>query len=161
MQSQKSPQTYQKIDTKELEYAETVFIRDIENRVFQSIVIHCLSKISGIALLEGNFIDAWFGRKGSDAAKGIHAEQDANKQTVKIKVELNICYGFPIPEKAEEIQTKISHEITRLTGLHVDSVHVVFKNVIAEEQENKCLSESCCAEIKESVEELNGSCKNF
>ena len=30
------------IDTKELELPETVFIRDIESKVFQSIVLQCL-----------------------------------------------------------------------------------------------------------------------
>lgn len=46
-------------------------------------------------------------------------------------------YGTSIPGKAEEIQTKIAEEITKLTGLHVASVHVVFKNVISMEQANK------------------------
>ena len=46
-----------KIDTKEFELPETVFVRDIDSRVFQSIALQCLAKIEGIALLEGSFID--------------------------------------------------------------------------------------------------------
>ena len=36
-----------KVDTKEFELPETVFIRDIENKVFQSIVLQCLAQIDG------------------------------------------------------------------------------------------------------------------
>ncbi|MFT5318718.1 MAG: hypothetical protein ACI8RA_001986, partial [Chlamydiales bacterium] len=41
------------VDTKELEVPDTVFVRDIENRVFQAIILQGLSKIEGISLLEG------------------------------------------------------------------------------------------------------------
>jgi uncharacterized alkaline shock family protein YloU len=125
-----------KVDTKEFEIPETVFIRDIENKVFLSIALQCLSQIEGISLVEGNFIDHLLGRS-SEGVKGIYAEQDDKNQSVNIKVEVNIHYGVIIPEKAEEIQTKIAEEITKLTGLHVASVHVVFKNVISMEQAHK------------------------
>lgn len=122
-----------KFDTKEFEIPETVFIRDIENKVFQSIVLQCLAQIEGISLVEGNFIDHLLGRS-SEGVKGIYAEQNDKNQSVNIKVEVNIHFGIVIPDKAEEIQTKITEEITKLTGLHVSSVHVVFKNVISKEQ---------------------------
>lgn len=125
-----------KVDTKEFEIPETTFIRDIENKVFQSIVLQCLAQVEGISLVEGNFIDHLLGRS-SEGVKGIYTEQDEKNQSVNIKVEVNILYGIPIPEKAEEIQTKISEEIVKLTGLHVSSVHVVFKNVVSIEQANK------------------------
>lgn len=125
-----------KVDTKEFELPETVFIRDIENRVFQSIVLQCLSQIEGISLVEGNFIDHMLGRS-SEGVKGIYAEQDEKNHSVNIKVEVNVFFGTVIPAKAEEIQTKIADEITKLTGLHVGSVHVVFKNVISLEEASK------------------------
>lgn len=125
-----------KVDTKEFELPETIFIRDIENRVFQSIVLQCLSQIEGITLVEGNFIDHLFGRS-AEGVKGIYAEQDNKNHAVNIKVEVNILYGIPIPDKAEEIQSKIAEEITKLTGLHVATVHVVFKNVISLEEKEK------------------------
>lgn len=125
-----------KVDTKEFELPETVFIRDIENKVFQSVVLQCLSQIEGISLVEGNFIDHLLGRS-SEGVKGIHAEQDEKNHLVNLKVEVNILYGLSIPEKAEEIQTKVAEEITKITGLHVGSVHVVFKNVVSTEQANK------------------------
>lgn len=127
-----------RVDTKEFELPETVFVRDIETKVFQGIVLECLSKISGITPIEGNFIDNILGR--SESVKGIHAEQNAKNQTVNIKVEVNVVYGFSIPEKAEEIQTKIAEDVTRMTGLHVDLVHVIFKDLISLEAPKKAHS---------------------
>jgi len=125
------------VGLKELELPETLYVRDIENRVFQGIVLQCLTKIKGVTLVEGNFIDSIFNRGATDGIKGIHAEQDSRDQTVSIKIDVNIIYGEIIPEKAEEIQTKVAEEVTRLTGLHVSTVHVVFKNVVTPEQSKK------------------------
>jgi uncharacterized alkaline shock family protein YloU len=118
------------LNTKELLIPDTVFVRDIENRVFQGIVLQCLSTIQGISLLEGNFMDSIFSRGVLEGVKGIQSEQDSKSHCINIKIEVDINYGIPIPEKAEEIQTRITDEITHLTGLHVASVHVIFKNVI-------------------------------
>lgn len=118
------------VDRREFEVPDTIFIRDIENRVFQGIVLQCLSTIPGICLLEGNFMDSIFSRNMLEGVKGIYSEQDSKSHCINIKIEVNINYGIPIPEKAEEIQTRIAKEITEFTGLHVASVHVVFKNVI-------------------------------
>ncbi len=118
-----------KFDAKEFDFPETLYIRDIENRVFQGIVLQCLAKVGDISLVEGSFIHHLFG-ESLEGLKGISAEQDSKNQSVGIKVEVNIDYGVSIPDKAEEIQSKISHEVTRLTGLHVSCVHVIFKNII-------------------------------
>lgn len=136
MNEQKSKVDKKRVDTKEFELPETIFIRDIENKVFQSIVLQSLAQIEGISLVEGNFIDHILGRS-SEGVKGIIAEQDDKNQSINIKVEVNIIFGTNIPSKAEEIQTKITEEVTKLTGLHVASVHVVFKNVISAEQAGK------------------------
>lgn len=127
-----------KVDTKEFELPETLFISDIDTKVFQGIILQCLSHIDGIALIEGTFIDSIFGRSGPEVGtSGIHSEQDIQNHSVSIKIEVNIRYGLSIPEKADEIQTKVVEEITRLTGLRVSSVHVVFKNIIPAEQIKK------------------------
>lgn len=145
-----------KVDTKEFELPETVFVRDIENRVFQGIVLQCLSEIDGIGLVEGNFINSIFSR-GPEGVAGIHAEQDNKNHSVNIKLEVNIQYGISIPEKAEEIQSRISEEITKLTGLHVSSVHVVFKNVLPFDQikmlRSPLTSGTIPAALTKSVEE--------
>lgn len=130
MNDEKKKIQTKKIDTKEFELPETLFVRDVENKVFQGIVLQCLSKIAGIALVEGNFIDNIFSKTVLEGVKGVHIDQDHKSHSVGIKIEVDICYGYSIPEKAEEIQASCADEITRLTGLHVSSVHVVFKNVV-------------------------------
>ncbi len=122
---------FKQIDTKELQFPETTFSRDIESRVFQSIALQCLAKIEGIGLLEGNFIDSLLGREVADKVKGIYVEQDEKSHSINMKIELNVAYGVCIPDKAEEIQAKVVEEISLSTGLHVGSVHLVFKNLIA------------------------------
>lgn len=117
------------IDAREVELPETTLIRDIETRVFQSIVLQTLSKVEGIGLLEGNLFDSLLGRE-VERVKGIYVEQDQKEHSVDIKIEINISYGVSIPEKAEEIQTKIAQEVSHWTGLHVASVHVVFKDLM-------------------------------
>lgn len=130
MQDTKKKFEIPKVDTKEFELPETLFVRDIENRVFQSIVLQCLAKVKDISLVEGNFIDNIFGRSRVEGVKGIYADQDNKTHSVKIRVEVNVCYGVMIPEKADEIQEKVTEEVTRLTGLHVACVHVVFKGLV-------------------------------
>lgn len=118
------------MDTKEVQLPETLFIRDIDTKVFQAMVLQCLTKIQGVALAEGNLIDYLFGRDSSERISCIDIEQNPKNHSVNIKVEVNVAYGVSIPEKAEEIQLKIVEEVSRFSGLHVESVHVVFKNLI-------------------------------
>jgi uncharacterized alkaline shock family protein YloU len=118
------------IDTREVELPETVYVRDIETKVFQSMVAHCLMNIEGVSLIEGNIIDNLLGRDPADRITGITVEQDEKSPSLKIKLEVNVAYGISLPEKAEEIQARVNEELSRLTGLHVSLVHVVFKNLI-------------------------------
>lgn len=127
-----------RVDTKEFELPETVFVRDIDNRVFQEIVLQCLAQVPGILPIEGNLLDSILGR--SEGIKGIHSEQDPKTHTISIKVEVSIAYGLSIPEKANEIQTRIAEEITKITGLHVAMVHVIFKALMQPEGIKRMMS---------------------
>jgi uncharacterized alkaline shock family protein YloU len=118
------------IDTKEVDLPETTYVRDIETKVFQSIVVQCLLRIDGIALIEGNLIDNLFGREPAERITGISVEQDPKTHSISVKLEVNVAYGICIPDKADEIHTKVTEELSRLTGLHVSLVHVIFKNLI-------------------------------
>lgn len=123
---------FKQIDKKELQLPDTVFIRDIECKVFQSIIVQCLSQIEGVDTLEGNLFDSLLGHL--DKVKGVHVEQDPKNHAVSVRVEVNVAYGICIPEKAEEIQGKIIEDIGRLTNLRVHSVHIIFKNLIPQKQ---------------------------
>lgn len=115
---------------KELECPETVFVQDIEDRVFQSIVLQTLSHLNGISLIEGSFIDHLFGRSNEERVHGIHIEQSNKNQAVNVRLEVNVHHGTSIPDKVQEIQSVVSEKITEITGLHVASVHVIVKNMV-------------------------------
>jgi uncharacterized alkaline shock family protein YloU len=125
---------FKQIDKKELELPDTIFIRDIESKVFQSIIVRCIEHIEGVETLEGSLFDSLLGRDSLDVTKGIHVEQDQKNHAVNIKVEVNVAYGTCISEKAEEIQAKIVEDVSHLTGLHVGRVHIIFKNLITIKQ---------------------------
>ena len=128
------------IDTKEVELPDTTYVRDIETKVFQSIVVQCLLRIEGIALVEGNLIDNLFGREPAERITGISVEQDPKTHSISVKLEVNVAYGICIPEKADEIHLKVSQELSHLTGLHVSLVHVVFKNLITKTELSQTVS---------------------
>ena len=155
---------YKETLSKDSNYMDTVFVKDIESRVFQAITVKCLSKIKGIALVEGTLFDNLLGREGLERVKGIYVEQDTKSHSISVKIELNVAYGIPIPQKSEEIQSKIVDDITTLSGLHVASVHVVFKNLLPEKDKNKLLEEQVKAASKESEisdDELNEYTEEF
>lgn len=134
------------------EFADTVFVRDIESRVFQSIAFKCLMAVEGVELIGGNILDSLLGRDSTDRIKGIHVDQDEKNHSVNIKIELNIAYGISIPEKAEEIQSKVTAEICNLTGLHVGSVHVIFKNLISQNSLDRLIHEVEDQKIEKEAE---------
>ena len=140
----------EQIDTKEVELPDTTYVRDIETKVFQSIVVQCLLRIEGIALVEGNLIDNLFGREPAERITGISVEQDPKTHSISVKLEVNVAYGICIPEKADEIHTKVTQELSRLTGLHVSLVHVIFKNLITKTE----LEEAVSYDSKEYSEEF-------
>jgi len=118
-----------KLDKKEFQVPEIRFVRDIENRVFQGIVVECLIQIPDVSLAgEVGWFGRLLGRQTDEPLNSIRVEQNA--QTVSIHIELNVNYGVSLPDKAEEIQSAIAEAVTRLTGLHVETVHVVYKNLL-------------------------------
>lgn len=125
----------QRFDAKELELPETLFVRDIDNRVFQHLVAQALARVPDVALIGGGFMHNILGRGNTESVSAIHAEQDSQAKSLKIRVDLNIAYGVPIPDKAEEIQNLLNQELTRLTGLHVASIHLVFRGLLTQENQ--------------------------
>lgn len=117
-------------DFGEAELPETLFVQDIDDRVFKSIVLQCLAEIDGVSLKRRGVLRSFFSKGRTDPSKGIVIEQDPHSQTISIKLEMVVHYGVPIPEKAEEIQKKVSEQITHMTGLHVSCVHVIFMNSV-------------------------------
>lgn len=112
------------------EMQPTVFLTDIETKVFQAIAFQTLKEIPSIELIEGSILDSLLGGEEGERMKGIHVECDENQPIVNLKIEVNVLYGVCIPEKSLEIEEKIKEKITQLTGFHVGLIHVTIKNVI-------------------------------
>ena len=55
-------------DKEEFELPKTTFSRDIETRVIQVIIAHCLGEIADVGPIGGNLIDTIFGRDGDRIA---------------------------------------------------------------------------------------------
>lgn len=136
------PTKTSQVDFREVDFAETLCVRDIESRLFQALVLKIIDKIEGVAPAGGNIIDNIFGRDNSERVKTVFVEQDLKKHAVSIRVEINVRYGVSIPQKAEEVQTKIAEEVSKYTGLHVSRVHVIFKDLIIENKKVAAEEES-------------------
>lgn len=118
---------FKNIDVKEIELPNTDFIFDIETKVLQGICLQCIKQVEGLYPLEAGLIDNLLGH---ESLKGIYVQQDSKQHAVLIKVEVGVSYGVCLPQKAEILQNLVVKEISELTGLHVGSVHVVFKNLV-------------------------------
>lgn len=123
---------FKNIDVKEIELPNTDFIFDIETKVLQGICYQCIKHIEGLYPLEAGIIDNLLGH---EQLKGIFVQQDSKQHAVLIKLEVAVSYGVCLPSKAEMLQNIVVKEISELTGLHVGSVHVVFKNLVVKHQE--------------------------
>jgi uncharacterized alkaline shock family protein YloU len=145
------PPTETQVDPQEFDLPETTFSRDIDNKVFQGIIVQTLSRITGIGLLEGSFLNTLMGR--TDRIKGISAEQDLRSKSVKIRMEIRVGYGVSIPKKAEEIQSAVVEEITKMTGVHVSEIHVVFKEILPQETSSQSVESPIPEEVDRGVEE--------
>ncbi len=120
------------IDLKEVELPDTDFIFDIETKVIQGICYQCITQTEGLFPQEAGLIDNLLGQ---EALKGISVQQDSKQRAVMIKLEVGVLYGVSLPERAEKLQNLVFKEVSELTGLHVGSVHVVFKNLVVKTKE--------------------------
>lgn len=124
---------------------DVVFVQDVDNKVFQGIVVKTLTKIEGVRLLEeGSLIDDLLGREGQSRLKGVYIEQDLKNHSVGIKIELELAYGLSLKRISKEIQSEIVKDIQDFTDFHISSVHLVFKHLYEDKPKN----------LDESVEEI-------
>ena len=119
------------IDPQEFELPETTFSRDINNKVFHGIIEKVISRISGVSLQGETLLDHVIGR--TEKYRGITTIQEPASKSIKVKIELSVKYGTNIPQKAEEVHSAITEELTKMTGLHVSEIHVVFKDLIKDD----------------------------
>jgi uncharacterized alkaline shock family protein YloU len=114
----------------ELDLPDTTLNQSIDDKVFHGIILKALQPIQGISLQKANVFQTLIGKK--DKIFGISTVQDDKTQSLKVRLEVDVKFGVFIPEKAEEIQMAVIEEITKMTGLRVSEVQVIFKDLIPE-----------------------------
>ena len=105
----------------------------IEENVITTIVGLAVSKVEGVAGMEGKLIGNLaekIGRK--DLTKGIKVETD-NENTATVEVTINVKYGTKIQEVAKKVQNTIKEAVKSMTGFEVPSVTVNVQGVELEE----------------------------
>lgn len=118
-----------KIDSKEIQYPETVFEREVGMKAFRSIVLRTLMEIPGVYFLEEDLVDSILGREAYDGIKGIHVAQEEGKPALEVEIHICLESGLSIPVTVEKIQNDVVQALVKDTGLHVSRVQVVVEDV--------------------------------
>jgi uncharacterized alkaline shock family protein YloU len=94
-----------------------------------------LTEVEGVVTVSGKstFTD-YVGVKSKDVERGVTVNIDKATSICTITVELNITYGFNVYDTARKIQRAVKNAIESYTGLTVDKVNVMIKEVVVIEQ---------------------------
>jgi uncharacterized alkaline shock family protein YloU len=118
-----------KMSSKEIQYPETIFEREVGMKAFRSIVLRTLTDIPGVYFLEEDLVDSILGRESYDGIKGIHVSQVEGQPALEVEIHLCLESGLPIPVTVEKIQNEVVQALVKDTGLHVSRVQVVVEDV--------------------------------
>lgn len=81
------------------------------------------TEVEGVASMAGNITNELVSKLGmKNLSKGVKVE--VAEKTVSVEVDLNISYGYSIPEVSEKVQEKVKSAIETMTGLSVAIVNV-------------------------------------
>lgn len=137
-----------RVDQKEFDLPETVYIHDIDNQAIQNIVAQILSRIPGVHLSHESLMESFLGKKSLSSTKGIHVEQDPKAKCVKIRIELVVDYGISIPEISQAIYDEVAKEVPELTGLPISQIHLLYKDVRTPKSEYSSLEKTSSSDSK-------------
>lgn len=118
-----------KLKNQEPQCPDTCYEREMGIKAFRTIVLKTLLEIEGVYFLEENIVDSILGREGVEGVRGIEIEVDPKQPILSVNIRICLASGLVIPQKVEEIQTKVVEDLTADTGLHVARVLVVVEDV--------------------------------
>lgn len=118
-----------KMNSKEIQYPETVFEREVGMKAFRSIVLRTLMETPGVYFIEEDLVDSILGRETYDGIKGIRVTQKEDQPALEVEVHICLESGLPIPATVEKLQNDIVQSLVRDTGLHVSRVQVIVEDV--------------------------------
>lgn len=87
------------------------------------------SEVKGVASMAGNATRDLIEKLGvKSLTKGVRVQVE--EQEVNVAMNVNLKYGFSVPETSKEIQDKVKTAIETMTGLSVTGVNIKIVNVV-------------------------------
>ena len=91
------------------------------------------SEVKGVASMAGNATRDLIEKLGvKSLTKGVKVTDQDSEATVDMNV--NLRYGFSVPETCSEIQEKVKTAIETMTGLHVTVVNIKIVSVVMDHE---------------------------
>lgn len=86
------------------------------------------SEVDGVKSLVGNLTNEFIGKLGvKNLSKGVKVTME--EDSVCVDMNLNMKYGYSIPEVTAQVQERVSQQIEMMTGLMVPAVNVRIADV--------------------------------
>ena len=87
------------------------------------------SEVKGVASMAGNATRDLIEKIGvKSLSKGVKIEVE--DQEVRVAMNVNLRYGFNVPETCSEVQDKVKTAIETMTGLTVTEVNIKIVNIV-------------------------------
>ena len=87
------------------------------------------SEVEGVASMAGNTTRELIEKIGvKSLSKGIRLQVEGDQ--VRVALNVNLRYGYSVPETSCEIQEKVKTAIETMTGLNVAEVNIKITNVV-------------------------------
>ncbi|OQA83699.1 MAG: hypothetical protein BWY31_02787 [Lentisphaerae bacterium ADurb.Bin242] len=95
-----------------------------------TIVRKAACSVEGVTRITGNsIVDNIAEFVGSKKIQDRSIQVEIKESSVAIELAINICYGVSLPEIAANVQKNVSAEIHNLTGLTVERVNVIIREM--------------------------------
>ncbi len=89
------------------------------------------TEIDGVDSLSGNLTNDMITKSSpSKLSKGVKISGSDND--IRIKMALNLRYGYEIPKLCEQVQEKVKSTIESMTGVNVSNIDIKISSVISE-----------------------------
>ncbi|MDD2960088.1 MAG: Asp23/Gls24 family envelope stress response protein [Lachnospiraceae bacterium] len=87
------------------------------------------SEVKGVSSMAGNVTRDLIEKLGvKSLSKGIRIQVEDGE--VKVAMNINMSYGYNVPDTCAEIQDKVKTAIETMTGLEVSEVNIKIANVV-------------------------------
>ena len=122
----------QKRDTYTIYDDEGIGTVQIADEVVAIIAGLAATEVEGVASMAGNITNELVGKLGmKNLSKGVKV--DVLENVVCVNLNLNLEYGYSIPETCKKVQERVKAAIENMTGLQVSDVNISIASVEMEQ----------------------------